>query len=303
MHILSTTLFSISLNDLIKKMKDLNISVLVADISPVYAYDMVLLLLNEQKLQINPQCCRKWCRTWGLEISSKKIHYSYVIIRDQEVIVSFHVVHHCWTIWICTHIHGIWFMSIWLKQNVVTMTAYASKSYDRIHRIFKSPPGQNGHHFADDIVICTFLNEKFCILINISLKFVPRAPIDNSLAWVKIIVVLPVGWNWHEMYLWLLPNEIRPCLGQTCTSISSGIVEVQNDSLGGHFPNSAFALWQVRNNNCIFFSHSSLIVLMMPRPTSIGIRHKVLALAHEGMQQSAIAGRVGLTHATFSPIL
>ena len=32
----------------------------------------------------------------------------------------------------------------------------------------------------------------------------------------------------------------------------------------------------------------------MPRPTHISIRHEVRALAHEGMRQSAIAGRVGL---------
>ena len=44
-----------------------------------------------------------------------------------------------------------------------------------------------------------------------------------------------------------------PLLGRTFTSIPSGIVEVRNRSLGGHFPKSAFALWQVRINNCIFF--------------------------------------------------
>ena len=37
-------------------------------------------------------------------------------------------------------------------------------------------PGQNGRHFADDI----FVNEKFCILIKISLRFVPKGPIDNN---------------------------------------------------------------------------------------------------------------------------
>ena len=31
-----------------------------------------------------------------------------------------------------------------------------------------SPPGQNGHHFADDIFKCIFVNEKVCILIQIS---------------------------------------------------------------------------------------------------------------------------------------
>ena len=66
--------------------------------------------------------------------------------------------------------------------------------------------------------------------------------------------VLPMGWNWLEMYMWLLPNEIWPYLGRSYTSKQSEIVEVQNLSLSGHFPKSDFALWQVRINNCIFFS-------------------------------------------------
>ena len=41
----------------------------------------------------------------------------------------------------------------------------------------------------------------------------------------------------------------------------------------------------------------------MPRPTPIGIRHEVLAIAHEGMRQSAIDGRMGLTRATIKRIL
>ena len=34
--------------------------------------------------------------------------------------------------------------------------------------------------FVDDILRCIFLNEKFCILVKISLKFVSRGPIDNK---------------------------------------------------------------------------------------------------------------------------
>ena len=30
-----------------------------------------------------------------------------------------------------------------------------------------SPPGQNGYHFVDDIFRCIFVNENFCILIEI----------------------------------------------------------------------------------------------------------------------------------------
>ena len=40
-------------------------------------------------------------------------------------------------------------------------------------------PRQNGRHFADDIFKCIFLNEGVWISIKISLKFVPKGPIDN----------------------------------------------------------------------------------------------------------------------------
>ena len=42
-----------------------------------------------------------------------------------------------------------------------------------------SPPGQNGRYFADDIFKRMFMNEFFLISIQISLKFVPKSPIDN----------------------------------------------------------------------------------------------------------------------------
>ena len=40
-------------------------------------------------------------------------------------------------------------------------------------------PKQNDHHFPDDIFTCIFLNENVWISIEISLKFVPRGPINN----------------------------------------------------------------------------------------------------------------------------
>ena len=43
-----------------------------------------------------------------------------------------------------------------------------------------SPPGQNGCHFADDVFKSILVNEKFCISIQISLKFAPKDPIDNN---------------------------------------------------------------------------------------------------------------------------
>ena len=39
-------------------------------------------------------------------------------------------------------------------------------------------PGKNGHQLGDNIFKCVSLNENFCILFQISLKFVPKNPID-----------------------------------------------------------------------------------------------------------------------------
>ena len=46
---------------------------------------------------------------------------------------------------------------------------------------------QNGRHFADDIFKFIFLNENVRISIKISLKLVPRGPINNIPALVQII--------------------------------------------------------------------------------------------------------------------
>ena len=51
---------------------------------------------------------------------------------------------------------------------------------------------QDGWHFAEDIFKCIFLNEDTWILINISLRFVPKGLINNTPAWVQIMA-------WHQL--------------------------------------------------------------------------------------------------------
>ena len=48
-------------------------------------------------------------------------------------------------------------------------------------------PGQNGRRFADDTLKCIFLNENVRISINISLKFVPKGPINKIPALFQIM--------------------------------------------------------------------------------------------------------------------
>ena len=45
----------------------------------------------------------------------------------------------------------------------------------------------NGRHFADDIFKCILFNENVWISIQISLKFVPKGPINNIPALVQIM--------------------------------------------------------------------------------------------------------------------
>ena len=55
-----------------------------------------------------------------------------------------------------------------------------------------SRPGKNDRHFADDIFKCIFMNEKFCILIKSSLKFVLKGPINNKSALAQVM-----AWSWR----------------------------------------------------------------------------------------------------------
>ena len=56
-----------------------------------------------------------------------------------------------------------------------------------------SRPRQNGRHFEDDIFKCIFLNENVWIPIKISLKFVPKGPINNVPALVQIMAWRRLG--------------------------------------------------------------------------------------------------------------
>ena len=67
-----------------------------------------------------------------------------------------------------------------------------SKEGDLSH-INSSPPGQSGCHFADDTLRCISVNEKFYIVIKISLKFVLMGPVDDNLALTYIMAWRRIG--------------------------------------------------------------------------------------------------------------
>ena len=68
-----------------------------------------------------------------------------------------------------------------LSCHITAMWAHKQSMYNTLR------PRQNGRHFPDDIFKWIFLNENVWISINISLKFVPRGPINNIPALVQVM--------------------------------------------------------------------------------------------------------------------
>ena len=91
-------------------------------------------------------------------------------------------------------------------------------------------PRPNGRHFPDDIFKCIFLNENVWILINISLKFVPKGLINNIPALVQIMA-------------WRRPGDkplSEPMLVRLLTHICVTRPQWVNPTHGWHFHSSKF---------------------------------------------------------------
>ena len=65
--------------------------------------------------------------------------------------------------------------------------------YQQISFINTLKPRKNGCHFADDSFKCVFLNENVWISIEISLKFIPKGPINNIPALLQIMAWRRLG--------------------------------------------------------------------------------------------------------------
>ena len=66
-------------------------------------------------------------------------------------------------------------------------------SYKQIKFLNPFLPGEKGRHFADDIFECILMIEKLCILLRISLKFVPKGPIGSTSALVQVMAWYRTG--------------------------------------------------------------------------------------------------------------
>ena len=99
------------------------------------------------------------------------------------------------------HVRFIQLISVWTELVGTTQT---------ISFKFNPPPPpppkkKNGRHFADDVFKCISMIEMFCISIRISLKFVPKGPIDTMLALVQVMAWCRtgggVGRGWVNCYI------------------------------------------------------------------------------------------------------
>ena len=62
---------------------------------------------------------------------------------------------------------------------MLTFNLYVFCGLSLLSHINTLRPRQNGRHFSDGIFKLIFLSEKVWIMIKISLKIVPKRPIDN----------------------------------------------------------------------------------------------------------------------------
>ena len=94
-------------------------------------------------------------------------HWSINAIYNKKFQVASHYMTRWWSSWVM--LNGFtepqWVITFWSRQN--------------------------GCHFTDDIFKCVFLHENVCILLKISLKFVPKAQINNIPSLVQIMA-------WHR---------------------------------------------------------------------------------------------------------
>ena len=71
-----------------------------------------------------------------------------------------------------------------MSKNFKVLIQIANWSQERLTHL---PLNKMAAIWADDIFKCIFLNENFRISIKISLKFVPKVPIDNKSALVQVM--------------------------------------------------------------------------------------------------------------------
>ena len=115
---------------------------------------------------------------------------SFQFISPLQLQLTAHFRYHQLIAWqnIQTWIHSIVLMQLYVVPMAVFEHIIMPAPSTCLSRSFNTlRPRQNGRHFADDSFKCIFLNENVWIPIKISLKFVPKGPINNIPALVQIM--------------------------------------------------------------------------------------------------------------------
>ena len=80
----------------------------------------------------------------------------------------------------------------------------------KISKLFNTlRPRQDGRHFTDDNFRCVFLNEYSTILTQISLKFIPKAPIKPAMLTCSLMHICVTQPQRVKIYKCLACNAIR----------------------------------------------------------------------------------------------
>ena len=141
---------------------------------------------------ISPQLSSDECH-WTLLISQGWFRWWLGVIRQQTIALAnadqdlcYHMVSlghnesmkpkviHNWSQGLSSHCVGL-----------IILVEYSKLTTRRVNTL---RPRQNGRHFPDDSFKWIFLNVNVWILIEVSLKFVPKGPINNIPALVQIMV-------------------------------------------------------------------------------------------------------------------
>ena len=134
----------------------------------------------------NPALVRimSWCRTGNKPWSNADtVHWHIYTAFGGDEFLSEYFFN---TIWVVHFINItdcalIW---CWISTNYVNK-ALIKCSFHAYFNILR--PRQNGRHFPYDIFKCIFVNGNVWISIRISMKFVPKGPINNIPALVQIM--------------------------------------------------------------------------------------------------------------------
>ena len=124
-------------------------------------------------------------------------------------------------------------------------------------------PRQNGRHFPDDIFKWIFLNEKVWIPIKISMKFVPKGPINNIPALVQIMA-------------WRRPGD-KPLAEQMMVSLTAHICVTRPQwvNSGGYKAQCFRELTDVKfESKCIIFFIANPLWNVVCKMAAISFRHQ-----------------------------